>query len=97
MIHPPQKKRDASKKLRKEINTFSKLLIFSTDCSQSLGLQSVIKIRGKSAKLKNFLRLPHRHFNSFEDEVSLAVQLEWCSSYNMVHKLRLILRSPSLF
>jgi hypothetical protein len=50
MIQPPPK-RDAWKKLRKEINTFSKLLIFSPDCSQSMGLQSVIKIRGKTKKL----------------------------------------------
>jgi hypothetical protein len=48
---PPPPKRDAWKKLRKEKNTFSKLLIFSTDCSQSMGLQSVIKIRGKTSKL----------------------------------------------
>ena len=46
---PP--KRDAWKKLRKERNFFSKLLIFSTDCSQSMGQQSVIKIRGKTSKL----------------------------------------------
>ena len=54
----PPKKRDAWKKLRKERKKFSKLLIFSTDCSQSMGLQSVIKIR---AKLQNFLRYTHRH------------------------------------
>ena len=51
-IHPPPKTwYDAWKKLRKERNFFSKLLIFSTDCSQSMGLQSVIKIRGKTSKL----------------------------------------------
>jgi len=44
-------KRDAWKKLRKERKKFSKLLIFSTDCSQPMGLQSVIKIRGKTSKL----------------------------------------------
>ena len=46
---PP--KRDAWKKLRKERKKISKLLIFSTDCSQTMGLQSVIKIRGKTSKL----------------------------------------------
>jgi hypothetical protein len=35
----------------KERKKFSKLLIFSTDCSQSMGLQSVIKIRSKTSKL----------------------------------------------
>jgi hypothetical protein len=45
---PP--KRDAWKKLRKERNNFSKLLIVSTDCSQSMGLQSVIKTRCKTSK-----------------------------------------------
>jgi hypothetical protein len=35
----------------KSDSTFSKLLIFSTDCSQPMGLQSVIKIRGKTKKL----------------------------------------------
>ena len=49
-IHPPRK-RVAWKKLRKERKKFSKLLIFSTDCSQPMGLQSVIKIRGKTSKL----------------------------------------------
>ena len=49
-IHPPRK-RVAWKKLRKERMKFSKLLIFSTDCSQPMGLQSVIKIRGKTSKL----------------------------------------------
>ena len=48
---PPPCKRVAWKKLRKERNKFSKLLIFSTDCSQPMGLQSVIKIRGKTSKL----------------------------------------------
>jgi hypothetical protein len=49
---PPQKKkkRDAWKKLRKEINKFLKHLIVSTDCSKSMGLQSVIKIRCKTSK-----------------------------------------------
>jgi hypothetical protein len=47
----PPCKRVAWKKLRKEKNKFSKLLIFSTDCSQPMGLQSVIKIRGKTSKL----------------------------------------------
>jgi hypothetical protein len=46
----PSPKRDAWKELRKERKKFSKLLIFSTDCSQSMGLQSVIKIRGKTSK-----------------------------------------------
>jgi hypothetical protein len=45
------RKRVAWKKLRKERKKFSKLLIFSTDCSQPMGLQSVIKIRGKTSKL----------------------------------------------
>ena len=49
-IHHPRK-RVAWKKLRKERKKFSKLLIFSTDCSQPMGLQSVIKIRGKTSKL----------------------------------------------
>jgi hypothetical protein len=48
---PPPKKRDAWEKLRKERKKMSKLLIFSTDCSQSMGLQSVMKIRGKTPKL----------------------------------------------
>ena len=48
---PPPRKRVAWKKLRKERKKFSKLLIFSTDCSQPMGLQSVIKIRGKTSKL----------------------------------------------
>ena len=47
----PPCKRVAWKKLRKERKKFSKLLIFSTDCSQTVGLQSVIKIRGKTSKL----------------------------------------------
>ena len=47
----PPRKRVAWKKLRKERKKFSKLLIFSTDCSQPMGLQSVIKIRGKTSKL----------------------------------------------
>jgi hypothetical protein len=46
---PPE--RDAWEELRKEWKKFSKLLIFSTDCSESMGLQSVIKIRGKTSKL----------------------------------------------
>jgi hypothetical protein len=49
MIHPP-KKRDAWKKLRKERKKFSKLLIFSTDCIQSMGQQSVIKNQGQNFK-----------------------------------------------
>ena len=49
-IHTPRK-RVAWMKLRKERKKFSKLLIFSTDCSQPVGLQSVIKIRGKTSKL----------------------------------------------
>jgi hypothetical protein len=48
---PHHPKREAWKKLRKEINKFSKLQIFRTDCSQSMGPQSVIKIRGKTSKL----------------------------------------------
>jgi hypothetical protein len=56
----PHPKRDAWKKLRKEINKFLKLPIFSTDCSQSMGLQSVIK---SGAKLQHFLRYTHRHLN----------------------------------
>ena len=47
----PPRKRVAWKKLRKERKKFSKLLIFSTDCSQPMELQSVIKIRGKTSKL----------------------------------------------
>ena len=38
-------------KRRKKRNTFSKRVIFSTDCRQSMGLQSVLKIRVKTAKL----------------------------------------------
>jgi hypothetical protein len=49
MIHP-KKKSDAWTKLRKERKKFSKLLIFSTDCSQSTGLQSVIKNLGQNCK-----------------------------------------------
>jgi hypothetical protein len=51
MIHPPQKKRVAWKKLRKKRNISLKSVIFSTDCSQPMGLQSVIKISGKTPKL----------------------------------------------
>ena len=59
MIHPP-KKRDAWKKLRKEINTFSKLLIFSIGCSQSMGLQSVLKIGAKTSKLFALKASPYK-------------------------------------
>jgi hypothetical protein len=38
-------------KEEKKRNTFSKLLIFSTDCSYSMELQSVLKIRAKTSKL----------------------------------------------
>jgi hypothetical protein len=48
---PPPPRRVAWKKLRKERKKFSKLLIFITDCRQPMGLQSVIKIRGKTSKL----------------------------------------------
>jgi hypothetical protein len=46
---PP--KRVAGKKLRKKRNISLKCVIFSTDCSQPMGLQSVIKIIGKTPKL----------------------------------------------
>ena len=38
-------------KKRKKRNTFSKRVIFSTDCSQSMGLQSGLEIRFKTSKL----------------------------------------------
>jgi hypothetical protein len=38
-------------KEEKKRNTFSKLLIFSLGCSQSMGLQSVLKIGAKTSKL----------------------------------------------
>jgi hypothetical protein len=41
-----------------EKNFLSKLLIFSTDCSQSMGLQSVLKIRAKTLKLFALQVLP---------------------------------------
>ena len=41
-------------------NKFSKLLIFSTDCSQSTGLQSVPKIRAKTLKLFALQASPHK-------------------------------------
>jgi hypothetical protein len=47
---PKRPKRAAWKELKKDRNTFSKLLIFRKDCSQSMGLQSVIKISGKTSK-----------------------------------------------
>jgi hypothetical protein len=40
---------DLKKKGKKDI-TFSKRLIFSTDCSPSMGLQSALKIRVKTSK-----------------------------------------------
>jgi hypothetical protein len=48
---PPSKNvtPDFQKGGKKEKN--SKLSIFSTDCSQSMGLQSVLKIRAKTLKL----------------------------------------------
>ena len=57
---PPPRKRVAWKKLRKERKKFSKLLIFSTDCSQPMGLQSVIKIRGKTSKLFALHKSPYK-------------------------------------
>ena len=47
----PSPKRVAWKKLRKKRKITLKRVIFSTDCSQPMGLQSVIKIRGKTSKL----------------------------------------------
>ena len=69
---PP--KRDAWKKLRKERKKFSKLLIFSTDCSQPMGLQSVIKIRGKTSKLFAL------HSSPFQ----------WSSTYWIIVTLRIV-------
>jgi hypothetical protein len=53
----PLPKRDTLKKRKKN----SKLLIFSTECILSMGLQYVIKKQGQN--FKTFLRYAHRHFN----------------------------------
>ena len=65
--NPPPPKRDAWKKLRKERKKISKLSIFSTDCSQSMGLQSVIKkISGKTSELFIFALLVQIYASPFQ-------------------------------
>jgi hypothetical protein len=49
-----------SKKKSKKRNIFSKRVIFSTDCSQSIGLQSVLKPRVKTPKLFALQASPYK-------------------------------------
>jgi hypothetical protein len=69
-------KRDAWKKLRKERKKFSKLLIFSTDCSQSMGQQSVIKIRGKTSKLFALHASPYKGSSTYWILVALKIHIK---------------------
>jgi hypothetical protein len=48
------------KKKEKKRNTFSKRVILSTDCSQSMGLQSVLKTRFKTSKLFALQASPYK-------------------------------------
>ena len=57
-FHPPANVTPDFQKRIKKRNTFSKRVIFSTDCSQSMGLQSVLKIRAKTLKLFALHALP---------------------------------------
>jgi hypothetical protein len=50
-ISPPANVTPDFRKKRKKRNTYPKRVIFSTDCSQSMGLQSVLKTRVKTSKL----------------------------------------------
>jgi hypothetical protein len=50
-IAPPRERDAWFSKKRKKRNTISKRVIYSSDCSQSMGLQSVLKIRVKTLKL----------------------------------------------
>jgi hypothetical protein len=59
-FHPPSNATPDFQKQKKKRNTFSKRVIFSTDCSQSMGLQSMVKFRDKTSKLFELQASPYK-------------------------------------
>jgi hypothetical protein len=59
-ISPPRERDAWFSKNQTKKNTFSKRVIFSTDCRQSMGLQSVLKIRVKTSKIFALRASPYK-------------------------------------
>jgi hypothetical protein len=68
---PPPKKSDAWKKLKKEIHKFSKLMIFCTDCSQSMG-RATICDKNQWQNFKTFFATCTRIASHFNDPTQVG-------------------------
>jgi hypothetical protein len=74
---------------RKERKKFSKLLNFSTDCSQSMGRQSVIKIRGKTSKLFALYIFKTGQPELFDPKLTRHF-LQYCTSHYTLNDFSLV-------